>query len=191
MKTFVRTARCRASLHRLILACAAALALPAHAVAVANTAPVAVTGGPYVATPGTILLDGSASWDADIPFGDAIVDYSWGFMARERVVAQGARPLVSTYLLYDLAAHAGIGSPIANPITGLPAWSVFLTVTDKYGATNTALTSLRFMAGNYQLPPVPEPEGWALMGAGLGILAWVDRRRNKKATRRWRFALSA
>lgn len=28
--------------------------------------------------------------------------------------------------------------------------------------------------------PVPEPSQWALMGAGLGLVAWIVRRRSKR-----------
>jgi hypothetical protein len=31
-----------------------------------------------------------------------------------------------------------------------------------------------------QAPAVPEPQTWALMGAGLGAMAWVRRRRSSR-----------
>ena len=162
----------------LMLAAVAALAAGmAPGQALANTPPHAVAGGPYVVTPGWIMFDGTGSWDADLPSGDRIVDYSWGFLAQDRVVASGARPQVSADGLYNLAAQASGHSPIANPVTGLPAWSLYLTVTDSGGLTHTALTTLRFLDGDYQVPSVPEPGAWALLGAGLGVLALVGRRR--------------
>jgi PEP-CTERM motif len=145
--------------------------------ALANTAPKAVAGGPYVVLPGSITFDGSASFDPDTALGDSIVGYSWAFLSSNNVIATGARPQVSTYVLYDLAAQVAHGSPIANPFTGLPTWALYLTVTDTEGLKNTALTSLRFLDGNYQVPSVPEPESRALIGLGLGVLAWAQRRR--------------
>lgn len=161
--------------------CVAGLAgMMLTAQAVANTAPRAVAGGPYVASPGSITFDGSASSDPDMALGDSIVGYSWAFLSSNNVIATGARPQVSTYVLYDLAAQTAHGSPIANPFTGLPSWALYLTVTDTGGLKNTALTSLRFLDGSYQVPSVPEPERWALMGVGLGALAWARRRKSAR-----------
>jgi PKD repeat protein len=103
-------------------------------------APVAVPGGPYVIAVGDDLhLDGSGSYDADIPYGDSIVSYQWD-LDDDGVFddATGQSPVLTWIQL----------SSILNPHTGV-LYPVSLMVTDTTGRTNMAYTSLSITS----LPP--------------------------------------
>lgn len=72
----------------------------------------------------------------------------------------------------------GIGSSAFT--TNLSAGTPYILVTTGFGNNNFgAYTDTITGPGN--VVAVPEPESYALMGAGLGLLAWVSRRRQAKA----------
>ena len=91
-----------------------------------NHPPVASHGGPYIADlDSPITLDGSGSTDPDTATGDHIVSYSWlinGVMA-----LPGATPTLTAAQINAI----GVGSAFVE-----------LTVTDTFGASNTASTTL-------------------------------------------------
>jgi PKD repeat protein len=92
-----------------------------------NQAPVAVAGGPYAADLGSALtLDGSGSSDPNEGCGDRIVKYTWD-IAGGRHVLSGMRPGLS---------------PAEVDALGLGKFPVVLTVTDEFGATGSASTTL-------------------------------------------------
>ena len=96
-----------------------------------NHSPVSNPGGPYGVGAGNALaLNGTASSDADVPCGDSIVGYSW--LINGTIAASGPAPTI--------AAAQLAGLPIGTPIP------VRLTVTDTFGATNTALTTVTINA---------------------------------------------
>ncbi len=89
-----------------------------------NLAPFANAGGPYLADLGAgVTLNGSGSSDADA--SDAIVQYSWTIDGT--LLLSGVNPIVTAAQLSALGA---------GPHT------VSLTVTDTFGATGTASTTL-------------------------------------------------
>jgi hypothetical protein len=92
-----------------------------------NHPPLANPGGPYGIGPGNaLLLNGTASSDADASCGDSIVSYSW--LINGTIAASGPTPTV--------AAAQLAGLPIGTPVP------VRLTVTDTFGATNSASTTV-------------------------------------------------
>ena len=90
-----------------------------------NRAPVANAGGAYIADLGSgLTLDGTASSDPDAAAGDSIVSYAWTIGTLTKT---GATPALSAAEITEL---------------GLGSHTVSLTVTDTFGATNTATTTL-------------------------------------------------
>ena len=93
-----------------------------------NLAPVARPGGPYtVALGGSLTLDGSASADPNAACGDAIVQWAWDLTSDGTYEKTGSTSLL---LAGDIAA------------LGVGVHTLTLRVTDSFGATNTAATTL-------------------------------------------------
>ena len=90
-------------------------------VSVPDVSPIAVTNGPYVGNEGSaIILDGSASYDPDT--GDSIVSYEWD---------------LDNDGIFD-ANGMTISNIWADDYSGI----VVLKVTDSYGISNTATTTV-------------------------------------------------
>ena len=91
-----------------------------------NNPPVANAGGPYIADLGSpISFDGTGSTDPDAGSGDSIVSYSW--LVNGTIALSGATPTLT--------------APQVDAL-GVGAFSVQLTVTDSFGAPNSASTTL-------------------------------------------------
>lgn len=64
-----------------------------------------------------------------------------------------------------------------NP-TASYAWQPSLTMFDSLPKSNGGFLHQSSVGGAfYYTPPVPEPSSWAMMAAGLAVLAWLARRR--------------
>ena len=50
-----------------------------------------------------------------------------------------------------------------------------------YSGTNPTGIRVEFASSNVSVTPIPEPEIYAMMGIGLGLLGWVGRRRKLQA----------
>jgi hypothetical protein len=90
--------------------------------------PTAVIGGPYTACPGsTITLDGSGSYDIDAvdPYNDYIASYGWEL--------DGLVP-------YDFDDATDATADYSWAVAG--NYNIGLRVTDSYGRTNTAWTTV-------------------------------------------------
>lgn len=85
-------------------------------------------------------------------------------------------------------------SSFANVVLGLPATDPFLgeslalnfnaryiqfALNSNYGDAYTGLSEVKFFSGN--IAPVPEPETYAMLLAGLGLMGAVARRRKQAA----------
>lgn len=89
---------------------------------------------------------------------------------------QPLKKITMTYTPQDATGKAG------TPLVA--AWDLLDGKVASFGGDADALTGL-FLAGPTSLDlsalpinqPVPEPQGWLLLGAGLGGLAWLGRRR--------------
>jgi uncharacterized repeat protein (TIGR03803 family) len=91
-----------------------------------NQAPVASPGGPYFSHPsGAVTLNGQASTDPNVGCGDGIVSYEW--LVNNSIALIGSSATLSA---------AQVGS------LGQGTFPVRLTVTDSFGAQNTASTTL-------------------------------------------------
>jgi len=104
-----------------------------------NRAPVAHAGGPYiVALGGTVTLDGSGSLDPDEDSGDRIVHYAWDLDGDGLYNdAAGVTPTLPA----DYLTALGLPGP-AHPDTGEPLNVIRLQVTDSFGLSDTARTTL-------------------------------------------------
>jgi hypothetical protein len=123
-----------------------------------NRAPVARVGGPYVVTAGnSITLDGSASTDPDLEYGDAISSYQWEI--DHHGMLTGAMPTLTAAMVNDL--FVGIHD-------------INLRVADTFGVTHTAMTTLMVMSAP---TTVPEPASTVLLMIALAGLAVVCRLR--------------
>ncbi|NUQ66514.1 MAG: hypothetical protein HUU20_28970, partial [Pirellulales bacterium] len=106
--------------------------------AAGNEPPAAHAGGPYVSGQGeTVTLDATTSTDPNAPC-DSIVAYEWDLDNDGAFDdAGGAKPAV----LWATIDALGLSYP-ADPETGLPSNTIRLRVTDGFGLTNVATTSL-------------------------------------------------
>jgi hypothetical protein len=115
-------------------------------------------GGPYVATLGNSLtLDGSASTDPDMAYGDSINTYWWDIDHRD--VFAGATPTLSAGFVSSLF----VGTH-----------TLTLNVADSFSTIGSAATTLTVMDAP---TTVPEPTGTVLLAIALVGLAGVCRLR--------------
>ena len=109
-------------------------------VSLGNQAPVADIGGPYVIEMGDGLwLDGSGSSDPDSIAGDSIVSYEWDL---DNDGAFDDASVMSPSINWSTLVGLGAAYP-ADPSTGSPSNPIGLRVTDSFGVTHTATTTLR------------------------------------------------
>ncbi len=98
--------------------------------------------------------------------------------------ALGSGPGVSDSLgftLFDFTQTVFSTDALPLPLGGLSLasfqWSQFV-YESSLGTVQGHLTSLTCVSGcSIEIPPVPEPQTWALMLAGLGVLGSLSRRR--------------
>ncbi|MDP2728906.1 MAG: hypothetical protein Q8O55_00260 [Dehalococcoidales bacterium] len=96
-----------------------------------NLPPVANPGGPYVVDlDNPITLDGSGSSDPNAAAGDSIVSYSWSINSGALILS-GITPVLTVAQINTL----GVG---VHPVS--------LTVTDEFGSTGIASTTLSIIA---------------------------------------------
>lgn len=128
---------------------------------IANLLPVSLISGSYAITQGqNLLLNGVASYDPDY-VADSIVQYAWDLNGDATYDVFGATPDVDPTTLAGLGMDAG-------------TYTLALKVTDTHGTYGVSTTSLTIAA-------VPEPETYAMMLAGLGLVGYAVRRRRLNA----------
>lgn len=130
---------------------------------ITNLPPIANPGGPYLLYLGESLqLDGSGSTDPDLPLDS--LSYAWDLdhdgMFDDLV---GATPTASWALLFT-ALH---------PQAGM-SYVIGLRVTDSFGASDAAETTL--VALERTGSSVPEPSSLALALLGVGLAGGLARR---------------
>ncbi|WRS40702.1 FxDxF family PEP-CTERM protein [Thiobacillus sedimenti] len=132
-------------------------ALPFRPGDIANLLPVSLIGGPYSINQGTnLLLNGAASYDPDY-VADSIIQYAWDLNGDATYDVFGATPDV------DYATLVGLGM-------GTGTYTMSLKVTDTHGTYGVSTATLTIAA-------VPEPETYAMMLIGVGIVGMAARRR--------------
>ena len=101
-----------------------------------DTPPVANTGGPYrIDLGGELLLDGSGSSDPDVETGDAIATYAWDLNNDGTYDSS----LATRTLTVTAAELASLG-------LGAGSHTITLRVTDTFGVSGTATTTLTIRA---------------------------------------------
>lgn len=124
---------------------------------IANLLPVSLISGPYAITQGqNLLLDGVASYDPDY-VADSIAQYAWDLNGDATFDVFGATADV------DAATLTGLG-------LGAGTHTIALRVTDTHGTFADSTSTLTIAA-------IPEPETYAMMLAGLGLVGWAAKRR--------------
>ena len=97
-----------------------------------NHAPVANADGPYLAdVGGSIVLNGTQSFDPDAVFGDQIVSYAWDLRADDSYEYTSSNPTTTVPW-----------TQLSGLTPGLD-YAVRLRVTDTFGATGTSDTTFR------------------------------------------------
>ncbi|NLF73794.1 MAG: hypothetical protein GX575_32565, partial [Candidatus Anammoximicrobium sp.] len=97
---------------------------------VPNSAPTSDAGGPYSTLLGqSVLVNGSASTDIDIPFGDSIVSYEWDTDNNGVFDSPSASPTLNISSATTLALGGGVHT-------------IALRVTDEKGAQHVDTTTL-------------------------------------------------
>lgn len=124
-----------------------------------NRSPVAVAGGPYTIAQGdTLVLNGSASNDPDVAYGDQLVQFSWDLNLDFIFETPGVAPTIPYSTLSTLIGT----SPGTYPI--------LLRVVDSFGLNTVA-------AGFLNVTAVPEPAALMLVGMAALLLRRGARKR--------------
>jgi hypothetical protein len=125
-----------------------------------------LTAGPVAGSPATMTFAGA---------GLDYISFLWGspdMFNSLTVNSTGSAPQVFT--------AAGMGFLVTN---GDQSFNQSVQFTALAGAKITSLvfssTDNAFETANYSITPIPEPETYALMMAGLGVMGFVARRRRK------------
>lgn len=119
---------------------------------------------------------------ADIggPVRVALQTESWGFPVRDMLL-NGVAPTTTATTYTGRMFVDALGSD-ADIVQALYVWdmaSAATTYTIDFGAP--VHTSLAQVSVDIAAAPVPEPETYAMLAAGLGLVGWQVRRRNKSA----------
>ncbi len=125
-----------------------------------------LTAGPVAGSPATLTFSGA---------GVDYVSFLWG------------SPDLFNSLTVNSTGSAGqvftansLGFPVTN---GDQSFNQSVQFTALAGAKITSLvfssTDNAFVSANFSITPIPEPETYALMMAGLGVMGFVARRRRK------------
>ena len=124
-----------------------------------------LTAGPVAGSPATLTFSGA---------GVDYISFLWGSpdMFNSLTVNSTGSSQVFT--------ASSLGFPVTN---GDQSFNQSVQITALAGAKITSLvfssTDNAFESANFSITPIPEPETYALMMAGLGVMGFVARRRRK------------
>ena len=132
--------------------------------------PTAVPGGPYTVSVGQdIVLDGLASFDPDILYGDQIVSYEWFVNTQWPTLISGSRPTLPWAELESRLLYYGYTDPVGVYLLGL-------RVEDTTGRSSIGYTSLTVTPESTNGLPTSVPEPATLSLLALGCVAALLRR---------------
>lgn len=130
--------------------------------------------GSFDATPGTSVLAGSFSFDdAAVAAGGfdgdfSLTSLSFSFEGQTYTLAQATDP----YVKFESGALTGPNALFSTPGGGALALQSF------FGSSGfTYSVGGGDQLGTLNISAVPEPESYALMLGGLGLVGWMARRR--------------
>lgn len=139
--------------------------------------------------------DGIWAWGTGpiIGTGSITVNFSGSFAASLESLSLDVAGHANTNLLaYDISNNLIFSSAVAQTFGALtdPGTYSNYTITSTNGISRFVFDSI-YSAGNTSIDnviavtsvaaPVPEPEIYAMLGAGLGLMGWVARRRKQRA----------
>ena len=127
-----------------------------------------LAAGPTSGSPATLTFTGG---------GVDYISFLWGSPDTYNLLTVGSTAPGATS--QDFTAMS-LGFPVTN---GDQSFSQYVQFTGLNGSKITSLTFSSsidaFESANYSVTPVPEPETYALMLAGLGVVGFIARRRQK------------
>lgn len=146
------------------IAAAAAVAFSSIAANAALTTPVAVSGNSFDAILGTISLPSFSSVAGDLDYALTLSFPGFNFTL----------PQV-TFTSVSLGSYTSqIGAGNVFSFAGVAAGNYDLSAKGSVAGGGT-----NFIHAQYTVTPVPEPESYAMLLAGLGVMGAIARRRNK------------
>jgi len=127
-----------------------------------------LAAGPTSTSPATLTFTGG---------GVDYISFLWGSPDTYNLLTVGSTAPGATS--QDFTAMS-LGFPVTN---GDQSFSQYVQFTGLNGSKITSLTFTSsidaFESANYSVTPIPEPETYALMLAGLGAIGFIARRRQK------------
>jgi len=127
-----------------------------------------LAAGPTSTTPATLTFTGG---------GVDYISFLWGSPDTFNLLTVGSTAPGATSQNFTAMS---LGFPVTN---GDQSFSQYVQFTGLNGSKITSLTFSSsidaFESANYSVTPVPEPETYALMLAGLGVVGFIARRRQK------------
>lgn len=146
------------------IAAAAAVAFSSIGANAALTTPVAVTSNSFNAILGTISLPSLSSVAGGLDYALTMSIFGVNF----------ALPQV-TFTSVSLGSYTSqIGAGNIFSFTGVADGNYNLSATGSVAGGGS-----NFIQAQYTVTPVPEPESYAMLLAGLGVMGAIARRRNK------------
>jgi len=125
-----------------------------------------LTAGPVAGSPATLTFSGA---------GVDYISFLWGSPDMFNSLTVN-----STGSAGQLFTASSLGFPVTN---GDQSFNQSVQFTALAGSKITSLvfasTDNAFESANFSITPIPEPETYALMMAGLGVMGFVARRRRK------------
>jgi hypothetical protein len=154
------------------IAAAAVMAFSSIAANAALTDPVAVSGNSFNAILGSISLPSFSSVSGGLDFAGVVSIF--GFNITLPQVTFTSMSLGTSMLPGRYTSQIGAGNVFS--FAGVTAGNYDLSATGSVAGGGS-----NFIQAQYTITPVPEPESYAMLLAGLGVMGAIARRRNKAA----------
>jgi len=133
----------------------------------------AIAGGNFLSAGPTTTEPSTVTFDSGIDY----ISFLWGSPDTFNLLTVGSTAPGATSQNFTAMS---LGFPVTN---GDQSFSQYVQFTGLNGSKITSLTFSSsidaFESANYSVTPIPEPETYALMLAGLGVVGFIARRRQK------------